>query len=105
MRMPMTARSYCHEPRSNCQKKILERICPLSGMSVRRNSVYDHAISHVNDPIEVSNRLGIVRNHDNCLAQILVQLPQHLENDVGVFCVEIAGRFIGEEYLGLVDDG
>src|SRR2546430_7967836 len=104
-RMPMTARSYCHEPRSNCQKNIRERICPLLGMSVRRNPVHDNAVAHVDDAIEIGDRFGIVSDHHNRLSEFFVQLAQHFQHYVGIFCVEVAGRLVGEENLWFVDDG
>src|SRR5580700_10208135 len=85
IRMRMTAASYCHVPRSYAQKNVFDRICPKLAISVRRNSVDNHAVAHVHHAVKIRGCFGIVRNHDDCLAQVFVELPQHLQYDLGVF--------------------
>ena len=43
-------------------------------------------------------------DHDNGLAQILVQLAQHLQDDFRVFGIEVARGFVSEENFRLIDD-
>src|ERR1700741_3910072 len=74
-------------------------------MSVRRNAVDDDAVAHVNDAIEVNGGLGILGDHDDSLAEILVEATEHFEDDFGIFRVEVAGGFIGEKDFRFVDDG
>src|SRR5215470_1892080 len=103
--IPMTARSYCHEPRSKVQKKRRERNCPPPAISVRRHSIDNYTIAHVHDTVEIGDRLGVVRDHDDCLPQFLVQLAQHFQHNIRIFCIKIAGRFVRQKNLRLVDDG
>ena len=42
------------------------------------------SIAHVNNAITVARGLGIVRDHQNGLLQLLVRLAQHLEHDFRV---------------------
>ena len=81
------------------------RICPGPAMSIRRDTVNDDAVAHVNDAIEIGGGFGIVGDHDDSLAEILVEAAEHIKDDFGIFCVEIAGGLIGEKNFGLVDDG
>src|SRR6266851_6601604 len=74
-------------------------------MSVRRDAVDDHAVAHVHDAVEVGDRFGIVGDHHDSLPQILVELAEHLQNDFGIFGVEVPGGFVGKEDFRLVDDG
>src|SRR3981081_172639 len=80
-RMRMTARSYCHVPRSYDKKNVRERIWPRLGISIRRHSVDDDSIAHVHHAVEIRCCFRVVGDHDDGLAQILVQLPKHLEDD------------------------
>src|SRR5579863_2356615 len=77
----------------------------MLAISVRRDAIDDDTIPHVDDAIEIDDRFGIVRDHDDGLTQILVELTKHLKNDFGILGVEIAGRLVGEENFGFVDDG
>lgn len=77
----------------------------MSAMSVCRNAVDDDAIAHVHDAVEVGRGFGVVGNHDDGLAEVLVQAAKHFQNDFGVFGVKVSGGLVGEEDFGLVDDG
>lgn len=50
-------------------------------MSVRWNAIDDDAVSHVNDAIEIDGGLGIVSDHDDGLAEVLVKAAKHFEDD------------------------
>src|SRR6266403_6134032 len=103
--MAITARSYCQEPRSYDQKKTREKKEPGEVISIRRNPVDDHAVAHVHDAIEISGGLGIMRDHDEGLAKILIQAAQHLQHNLGIFCVQVAGWFVGEQNFRIGNDG
>src|SRR5215472_18878982 len=104
-RMRITAMSYCHVVRSYDQKNVFERICPRLAMSVRGNAVNDDAVAHVHHAIKISGRFRVVRDHHDGLAELLVQLAEHLKDGFGVFGVEISGRFVGQQNFWFVDDG
>ena len=74
-------------------------------MSISRDSVYDHAIAHVYNAIEISGGLWIMRNHHNGLAKIFIQPTQHLEHDVGIFCIQITSWFVGKQDFWISDNG
>src|SRR6266851_2036784 len=100
----MTATSYCHVPRSYDQKNVRERIWPRLAISIRRHSVDDNSVAHVNNAVEIGGCFRVVRDHDDGLAQIFIQLPQHLQHDFRVFRIQVSCGFIGEENLRLIDD-
>src|SRR5437868_11863752 len=74
-------------------------------MSISRDSVYDHAIAHVYNAIEISGGLWIMRNHHDGLAKIFIQPTQHLEHDVGIFCIQITSWFVGKQDFWVSDNG
>src|SRR4030095_4013230 len=78
---------------------------PGEAMSVRRNAVDDHTITHVDDTIEIGGGFGIVGDHHDGLAQILVQATKHFQDDLGILGVQVAGGFIGKKNFRFVDDG
>src|SRR6267143_1552454 len=86
------------------QKNIRERIWPRLAISIRRHSVDDNSIAHVHDAVEIRCCFRVVRDHDDGLAQIFVQLPQHLQHDFRVFRIQISRGLVGEENLRLIDD-
>src|ERR1700760_1564727 len=53
---------------------------------------HNFSVAHVNDAIAEGRRLRIVRDHQHRLAEFPVRLPQHIENHIGVFSIEVAGR-------------
>jgi len=50
-------------------------------------------------------RLRDCGDHEDGLAQPLIQVAQNFEHRFGVFAVEIAGWLIGQQDRGVVDDG
>src|SRR6266403_1250413 len=54
--------------------------------------------------VEISGGFRIVRDHDDGLAKIFVQLPQHLQHDFRVFRIQVSRWLVGEENLRLIDD-
>src|SRR5713226_7439688 len=105
----MTATSYCHVPRSYDQKNVRERIWPRLAISIRRHSVDDNSGAHVSHAVEIGGCFRVVRDHDDGLAQIFIQLPQHLQHDFRVFriqvsCGPIARAIINEPKILLADE-
>src|SRR6266849_5784796 len=45
---------------------------------------HDLSVAHVNDAITVLGSLGIMRDHQHGLPQLLVGLPKHVQNNLGV---------------------
>src|SRR5208282_1873654 len=100
--MASTITSYGTVPRSKFQKKIR-----LSNRrtSILRNPVHDHAIAHVYDAVAEGRGFRVVRNHHDGLAQVAVQLPQHLQHQRRVFRVQAASGLVRQQDFWLVDDG
>ncbi len=46
-----------------------------------------------------------MRDHDDRLVQLLIELLEHLQHDLRVFRVEITGRFIREDDRRVIDHG
>src|SRR3954470_1815601 len=83
------------------------KICSTMVLMTRRPLRFllsrdDLAIAHVDDAIAELGRLGIVSDHQNRLAQFFVRLPQHLQNSVGVFGVEVPRGLVCQDKGGLV---
>src|SRR5580704_4646312 len=102
--MTITARSYCHVPRSYDQKNVRPRIVLMLAISVGGDAVDDDAVAHVHDAVEVSDGFRIVRDHHDRLTEVFVQLAQHLEHDIRIFRIEITRRLIGKQDFWLVDN-
>ena len=54
--------------------------------------------------ISVGRRFGIVRDHHNCLAEVLIELPQQREHGFGAFRIEISRGLISEYNFRLADN-
>src|SRR5688572_24507506 len=50
-------------------------------------------------------RRGVVRDHQDALVELLVQLLQQRENFVGAVPIEVAGGLVGDDQLGISHDG
>src|SRR5215472_7883448 len=66
---------------------------------------HDRPIAHVDDAVAVCGRLGIVGNHQHRLTQLFVGLAKHVQDDLRILRVEIAGRLIGQHDGRLIDEG
>jgi hypothetical protein len=76
---------------------------PLRSVGIRSTNA---AVAHVNGAVAVIRRgLGVVRDHEDGLAQPLVQVAQNLEHGFGVLGVEVAGGLVGQQNGRVVDDG
>ena len=58
-------------------------------------------VAHVDDAVGDGGGLGIVGDHEHGLPEFAVGEAEHVEDRVGVFGVEIAGRLVGENDGGL----
>ena len=65
----------------------------------------DFAVAHLDGAVCVGGGFGVVGDHEDGLAEALVEVAEEIEDDVGIFGVEIAGGLVGEEDGGTVDDG
>src|SRR6266508_4036705 len=54
--------------------------------------------------VTVGGGFGIMRNHEDGLAEALVQIPKNREYCVRVRRVQITGGLIGEQDSGTIDD-
>src|SRR3989454_7262339 len=101
-----TAMSYGQVPRSYDQKTvrtITRQIACI--LFVGRQAVHNDPVAHVHDAVGVGGGFRIVRDHDDGLSQLLVQLTQHLQHNFRIPGVQVAGGLIRQDDLGLVDDG
>src|SRR6185369_2676210 len=87
--------SYCQLPRLWSHR---------SHLTIFELRFYNMTVAHTNDPGTGFRGFGVVRDHNYRLAQSLVQFLEHIENDLRVFSVEIAGRFVRQDYRRIVDD-
>jgi hypothetical protein len=62
------------------------------------------SIAHMDDAIRDSGCLGIMGDHQYRLFELLVGTPQHLENGVGIFRVEVSGRLVCKHDGGARDE-
>src|SRR5580693_1698359 len=74
-------------------------------MSVNRRTVHNLTITHVEDAMPVGGGFGIVRDHDDCLAEILIELAEQTEDGLRAFGIEVAGGFISQYDFWFADDG
>src|SRR5271154_5017837 len=74
-------------------------------MSVNRRTVHNLAVTHVQDAMPVGGGFGIVRDHDDGLAEILIELAEKAQDGFGAFGIEVAGGFVGQDYFRFADDG
>ena len=63
----------------------------------------DFSVLKYNHPFRLIGDLRIVRNDDNGTAGI-VQLFKNLHNQKFVFFIEVAGRFVRKQELGVIDE-
>src|SRR6266850_1160600 len=73
-------------------------------MSIRGHSVDDNSVAHVHDAVEIGCCFGVVSDHDDSLAEILIQLAKHLQDNFRVFRIQISRRLVGKQDFRLVDD-
>lgn len=74
-------------------------------MSVGGNAVHNFTVAHVQDAMAVRGCFRVVRDHDDRLAEFLVELTQERENIFGTLRVEISGGLVCQDNLGFADDG
>ena len=67
--------------------------------------VGDLAVAHVEDAVCDLGGLGVVGDHEDGLVELATGFAEHLKDGVGVFGVEVAGGFVGEDDGGTVDEG
>src|SRR5437773_2075675 len=64
--------------------------------------VQNYAIAHYYVALRVRSDVLLVRHHDDCDSALVEVLKNSHDLDTGS-AVEVAGRLIGEQHLGIVD--
>lgn len=62
----------------------------------------DLAILHVNDTVGLSGELVVMRDNDERRSACLVQGAHQSEQPVPAVCIEISGRFIGQDQVRIL---
>jgi hypothetical protein len=62
-------------------------------------------IAHLDDSLAGSGCFRIMRNHYDCLIESVVQLAKHLQHQIGILRVEIAGWLVRQNYRRTIHDG
>ena len=73
-------------------------------MSVGGRAVNDLTVAHMKNAMAVSRRFGIVGDHHDGLAKLLIELAQKREDGFGTLRIQIARRLIGEDDFRLAHD-
>src|SRR6516225_1037437 len=66
---------------------------------------FDQPVAYDNLSIGGTGDMGVVRDHDNRWAALLIDLLKFPENLVAGMRLEISRRFVGQDDLGLIDHG
>ena len=74
-------------------------------ISVNRGAVHNLAITHVQHSMPVGGCFGIMGDHDNRLAEILIELAEKAQDGFGTLGIEVAGGFVGQDDFRFADDG
>src|ERR1043166_2535141 len=61
-------------------------------------------IAHLDDPLAGSRCFGIMRNHYDRLIESIVELPKHLQNQLGILRIEIPCGLVSQHDRRTVDD-
>jgi hypothetical protein len=69
------------------------------------NVADDPSIDQDDQPVGVGGRVGVVRDHDDGLAELVGRPAQELEQIGGGLGIQVAGRLVGEDDRRLVDEG
>src|SRR5260370_36703583 len=72
-------------------------------MSICGHPVDDNSIAHVYDAVEIGGCFRVVGDHHDGLAKIFVQLPEHPEDDLRAFRIQIPRGRNDEKNLRLPD--
>src|SRR6266700_470026 len=64
---------------------------------------HDMAVTHMDDAIANLGRLGIMRNHQHRLAELLVSVTQHFQHGLRISGVQVSRGFVGQDDRGPVD--
>jgi hypothetical protein len=79
--------------------------CPPGALAPTVFGVSHLAVAHIEDSVGNLGSLGVVRNHEYGLIQLAAGLAEHLQDGIGVFCVEVASGLISEHDGGPIDEG
>lgn len=62
----------------------------------------DLAILHVNDTVRLGGELVVMRDNDERRSACLVQAAHQPEQPVPALCVEVSGRFVGQDQVRIL---
>ena len=71
----------------------------MRATTFRQLLIDNPAVPHMNRAVGVCRGLRIVRDHEDGLAETLIQIAQYTQHGFGVLRVEIPGGFIGQTIL------
>jgi len=72
--------------------------------SAASHSIDDLSVAHVDRAIANGCGFGIVSNHQHRLPELLIRLPQHVKNHVGVFSIKIASGLVCQNKCGMINE-
>jgi hypothetical protein len=71
---------------------------------VRAPAVLEHALVQADDVVDVALGARVVGHHDDGLLEDAVQLAEQRQDLDGALRVEVAGRLVGDDEIGIGDD-
>src|SRR5205807_3138415 len=90
---------------SSCESRGAERLLERLGGARRLVALEQAALVEVVDVLYPAQRAGIMGHEHDRLVELAVQLGQQGEHRIGALRVEIAGRLVGDDEIGIGDDG
>lgn len=97
-------RSYCHDPRGYDQLRVDLIPVRIFFMAALPAIPDDHPVAHLDGSAGDGCRFRVVGDHDNRLMKFTIEFLKHVEDELGVFRVEVPGRFIGQDDRRAIDD-
>src|SRR4051812_24435501 len=91
-----------------CTAKDVKRstICLPARFNLCRHAFRkQHTLVEVTDGGRVASGTRVVRNHDDGLFEVLIELFQDSEYFIGRMSIKISGRFIRQDQFGICNDG
>ena len=58
--------------------------------------IYDVSITHLDGSRARRGCLGVMRDHDDSLVKFLIELTEHIQHDLGIRRIKVAGRLVGQ---------
>ena len=103
--MAITIKSYGQLPRSYDQKNVLTIPRQRARMSMGGRAVHNHSIAHVQYTIAIGGGIGVVRDHNDRLSEILIELSQEAQHGFRALRIEVSRGFVRKNDFWLAHDG